>query len=257
MNDILARITVLADGSAPDPAVVAQLRSDIGKLPADVAGNLHNLLDKVILKTPAPAPGSVPKSALTGVAGLAGGAAVVAAVLSDPAKFDPSKFFQQMAIPLDSKYALLGVVAAIGAAAGLAFSVFYNNWRLVPPRFSRDPKDGAFRVDRWGFLDETAFAVGSALATTWAAIDTVTRTATPDGDKFILQGSMMLSATTAGWVGARMRVGIQDRDRLWESLAANTEKEAARPGTKAAVEAAPTVDQALRLATQAGAKPGT
>lgn len=257
MNDLLARINALAAAKKwPDAATLNELRTAFGSQPPEVAANLHALLDN-LLDNLRPGGGGGGGGAFNWKTGLAlagavvGGGAIKTAVgdVNSPT-FNWQKLVEGVTLTLHNKYELLGVIALIGAVVGIGYSVFHNGWKLVLPHVRRDAANNTLEVNRWGFLDETAFAAAAAVVTCWGATDTF------DKAEFKLQGGMIVSAVTAAVIGARMRSGMQDRNLLWSALAESTVRPPAVPGTDAEVKKAPTVPAAVATA-QAGAAAGS
>jgi hypothetical protein len=142
---------------------------------------------------------------------------------------------------INNRWELLGVVAAVGAIVGFAYSFYRNNWTLVLPKFSKNQDQ--FKVASWGFLRNVLMAAVVSAGTTWLAFSS---TSSSDGN--LLTWTVLMSAAAAGLVGSRMASGEVEKSVLWEALATAAERPAAS-GLGKLVDDAKTPLDAAAIAT--------
>src|SRR5262249_49863852 len=121
---------------------------------------------------------------------------------------------------ISNRWALLGVVAAVGGGVGFAYSFYRKHWTIALPTFARGQNQ--FQVASWGFLRNVFMAAVVSAATTWLAFSNMAPP--PDGN--LLTWTVLLSAVAAGVVGSRMASGEVEKQVLWEALSSSSEKPA-------------------------------
>ncbi len=144
---------------------------------------------------------------------------------------------------IGNRWELLGVVAAVGAIVGLAYSFYRNNWTIILPTFSKSQNQ--FQMGSFGFLRNVFMAALVSAATTWLAFS---NQAVPPGDGNLLTWTVLMSAVVAGVVGSRMVSGEVEKNVLWEALSSSAAKPAV-PGLATLVDNAKTALDAAAIAT--------
>jgi hypothetical protein len=139
-----------------------------------------------------------------------------------------------------NRWPMLGIVAALGAVVGVAYSVYRNNWALILPSFARDQNQ--FKVASWGFLRNLFMGAVVSTLTTWTAF------ANAPANTNLLTWTVLLSAVAAGVVGSRMASGQVEKDVLWTALAQSADQPPV-PGLGRLVDNAKTALDAAAIAT--------
>ncbi len=168
--------------------------------------------------------------------GVGGGATWVFPKLGD---FEWSKY--RFDVP--STFWFFVVIALIGLVAGIAYSVYHNGWKLNLPSLPHDKKLNSISFRSLGFLDEALMGAIAAVLTVYNAHPPVA-----EGSTYPFYGSIISSAAIAGFVGARMRTGIGDRDLLKTTLIDVMGKPAVTAERQLAAKNAPTAQATAKIA---------
>ncbi|HEX3151311.1 MAG TPA: hypothetical protein VHR66_24750 [Gemmataceae bacterium] len=167
------------------------------------------------------------------------------------------KDIQKLPLPdVTNRWALLGIVALIGAIVGVAHVYYRNNWTLPWPTTRMENGTKVFSL---GFLRNMLVASGVAMATTWIAFANVAvdppdpngevRTNAPEPRSTLLTWNVLVSAVVAGVMGSRMASGQVEMKDLWKTLGKVAEAPA-RPGIKEKIDSAKTATDAAKIAKQ-------
>ena len=146
-----------------------------------------------------------------------------------------------------NRWALLGIVAAVGAVAGLVNSVLRNGG-LILPAFGSEHDKSLLVVRTYGFVGDIFTGAAAAIAVTWTAFPTDHATDSASGP-CLLQWHVLLSAAGAGWGGARVWSSWRNQNLLVTALGVTTKQ---LPASAQAVEDfknATTIPEKVQAAT--------
>jgi hypothetical protein len=219
---------------------------------------------------------------------LLGGGVSIVALASTPmiSTFVKSLETDHPLTKVTSPMVLLLIVAALGALAGAAYSI-YSHRGVIFPEFGK--KEGVLTLTQYGILNEIFLGAVAAVTTIWfaavgiaipgesatAAADSTTATASADANKPVnadpaanagqeeatkkaaaqksatnlLSYSMIFGSLISGWFGARMRALRLGQGLLQEALADTAITEKMSPEMADKIRAAPTASVAASLAT--------
>ena len=249
MQELFARLITTLKAGGPNSADVQQVLQQINEqfpAQAEVAKSIVNGWTTSPTTQPQPVSSSsgfsftswkflAPVLAALGI-GTGAGAGIDTKSLGE--------FLKTLPLPyIGNRWALLGVVAAVGAIVGFAYSFYRNNWTIILPTFSKSQDQ--FKVASWGFLRNVVMAAIVSGATTGLAFS---KSSAPQTDGNLLTWTVLASAMAAGLVGSRMASGEVEKNVLWEALSNSAEKPAV-PGLGKLVDDAKTALDAAAIAT--------